>query len=147
MPEIANGHICCSFCGSIRTFITGRPQCTPIIKHFHIIFNRLLCSIDFHISCWRFPTVALIFESEVCYFSVLLLNGFCIFSPQLWAWRSMTDNIYYVHLVSDSFYFAELPKSIRLASHANKEQLFFWVLQQPIIGFPVNVTWLALHIF
>ena len=52
-----------------------------------------------------------------------------------------------LHPVTDSFYFAELPKSIRLASHANKEQLFLRIFHQPVIRFPVNITRLALHIF
>ena len=147
MPEIANGHICFSFCGSIRTFIARWPQRTPIIKHLNIIFNWLLCSIDFHISRWGFPTIALVFEGEIGYLSIFLLNRLSIFSPQLWTWRSVTDNIYDVHPVTDSFYFAELPKSIRLASHANKEQLFLRIFHQPVIRFPVNITRLALHIF
>ena len=147
MPEVANGHICFSFCGSIRTFIARRSQRTPIIKHLNVIFNRLLCSVDFHISCWRFPSITLIFECEICYLAIFPLNGFRIFFPQLWTWRSMTDNIYNVHSVTDSFYFGKLPKSIRLASHTNKEQFFLWVFHQPAIGFPINITRLALHIF
>ena len=112
MPEVTYSQICFSFCGRIKTFIARRPQRAPIIKHLNIVFNRLLSPIDLYISCWRFPTFSLIFKCEICYFSSALLDGLCIFSPQFWTWRTMTDNIYYIHSLPDSFHFTELSKSI-----------------------------------
>lgn len=103
MPEIANGHIRFSHYGRIRAFIARWPQCTPIIKHFNIILNRLFCSVDFHIRCWKFPAITLVLEGEISYLAIFFLNGLRIFSPQLWTWRSMTNNIYDVYSVPDFF--------------------------------------------
>ena len=147
MPEVTNGHICFSLCSRIRAFIARWPQRTPIIKHFNIILNRLLCSVDFHISCWKFPAIALVLEGEISYLTFFLLNGLCIFSPQLWTWRSMTDNIYDVYSITDPFYFGEFPKSIGLTSHTDKKQFFLRILHQPSICFSISITRLALHIF